>query len=81
MPIAWNRHAIAQTQLRRHVASMAWGARNLISTQQATQSKAGRFRAAWFSSGLRSGVASMAYGPREITPSPAQLRDASMAWG
>ena len=25
--------AIAQTQLRKHVASMAWGARNLISTQ------------------------------------------------
>ena len=31
--MAWNRHAIAQTQLRKHVASMAWGARNLISTQ------------------------------------------------
>jgi hypothetical protein len=30
--MAWNRHAIAQTQLRKHVASMAWGARNLIST-------------------------------------------------
>ena len=28
--MAWNRHAIAQTQLRKHVASMAWGARNLI---------------------------------------------------
>ena len=26
-------HAIAQTQLRKHVASMAWGARYLISTQ------------------------------------------------
>ena len=22
--MAWNRHAIAQTQLRKHVASMAW---------------------------------------------------------
>ena len=31
--MAWNRHAIAQTQLRKHVASMAWGARYLISTQ------------------------------------------------
>jgi hypothetical protein len=31
--MAWNRHAIVQTQLRKHVASMAWGARNLISTQ------------------------------------------------
>ena len=31
--MAWNRHAIAQTQLRKHVASMAWGARNLISMQ------------------------------------------------
>ena len=31
--MAWNRHAIAQTQLRKHVASMAWGAQNLISTQ------------------------------------------------
>ena len=31
--MAWNRHAIAQTQLRKHVASMAWGARNSISTQ------------------------------------------------
>jgi hypothetical protein len=28
--MAWNRHAIAQTQLWKHVASMAWGARNLI---------------------------------------------------
>ena len=24
--MAWNRHAIAQTQQRKHVASMAWGA-------------------------------------------------------
>ena len=31
--MAWNRHAIALTQLRKHVASMAWGARSLISTQ------------------------------------------------
>ena len=31
--MAWDRHAIAQTQLRKHVASMAWGARNLISMQ------------------------------------------------
>ena len=31
--MAWNCHAIAQTQLRKHIASMAWGARNLISTQ------------------------------------------------
>ena len=31
--MAWNRHAIAQTQLRKHVASMAWGARNLIFMQ------------------------------------------------
>ena len=31
--MAWNSHAIAQTQLRKHVASMAWGARNLISMQ------------------------------------------------
>ena len=29
--MAWNRHAIAQTQLRKHVD--AWDARNLISTQ------------------------------------------------
>ena len=36
--MAWNRHAIAQTQLRKHVASMAWGARNLISTQVSTTS-------------------------------------------
>ena len=28
--MAWNRHAIAQTQLRIHVASMAWGARKII---------------------------------------------------
>ena len=28
--IAWNRHAIAQMELRKIVASMAWGARNLI---------------------------------------------------
>jgi hypothetical protein len=32
--MAWNRHAIALTQLRKHVAPMAWGARSLISTQQ-----------------------------------------------
>ena len=31
--MAWNPHAIAQTQLRKHVASTAWSARNLISTQ------------------------------------------------
>ena len=31
--MAWNRHAVEQTQLRRHFASMAWGARNLMSTQ------------------------------------------------
>ena len=31
--MAWNRHAIAQTQLRKHVASMACGARNLTSTR------------------------------------------------
>ena len=24
MKMAWNRHAIAQTQLRKHVASIAW---------------------------------------------------------
>ena len=28
--MAWNRHAIAQMELRKIVASMAWGARNLI---------------------------------------------------
>ena len=28
--MAWNRHAIAQRELRKIVASMAWGARNLI---------------------------------------------------
>ena len=32
-------HAIAQTQLRKHVASMAWGARNLISTQVAAAAR------------------------------------------
>ncbi len=37
--MAWNRHAIAQTQLRKHVASMAWGARNLISTQVAAAAR------------------------------------------
>ena len=31
--MASNRHAIAQTRLRKHVASTAWDARNLISTQ------------------------------------------------
>ena len=31
--MAWNRRAIAQTRLRKHVASTAWDARNLISTQ------------------------------------------------
>ena len=31
--MAWKLHAIEQTQLRRNIASMAWGARNLISTQ------------------------------------------------
>ena len=31
--VAWDVHAIEQTQLRRNIASMAWGARNLISTQ------------------------------------------------
>ena len=31
-----NPHAIALTQLRKHAASMAWGARNLISTQVLT---------------------------------------------
>ena len=30
---AWNFHVIKQTQLRRKYPSMAWGARNLISTQ------------------------------------------------
>ena len=41
--MAWNRHAIAQTQtqLRKHVASMAWGARNMISTQALTAEAAG----------------------------------------
>ena len=34
--MAWNRHAIAQTLLLKHFASMAWGARNLISTQAST---------------------------------------------
>ena len=28
--MAWIRHAVAQTQLRKHVASMAWGARNSL---------------------------------------------------
>ena len=28
--MAWKLHAIEQMQLRRHVASMAWGARRLI---------------------------------------------------
>ena len=31
--MAWNRRAIAQTRLRKHVAPTAWDARNLISTQ------------------------------------------------
>ena len=31
--MAWNRHAVEQTQLRKHVASMAWGARSFISIQ------------------------------------------------
>ncbi len=35
--MAWNPHAIAQTQLRKHVASTAWSARNLISTQVAAR--------------------------------------------
>ena len=37
MSIAWNPHAIAQTQLRKHVASTAWSARNLISTKVAAR--------------------------------------------
>ena len=28
--MAWNLHAIEQAQLRKHVASMAWDARDLI---------------------------------------------------
>ena len=32
--MAWKLHAIEQTQLRRKYASMAWGARNLISTHR-----------------------------------------------
>ena len=32
--MAWKLHTIEQTQLRRNIASMAWGARNLISTQE-----------------------------------------------
>ena len=31
--MAWKLHAIEQTELRRNIAPMAWGARNLISTQ------------------------------------------------
>ena len=37
--MAWNPHAIAQTQLRKHVASTAWSARNLISTQVAAAAR------------------------------------------
>ena len=43
--MAWNRHAIAQMQLRKHVASMAFGALNLISTQGTTSSNP--FNKAW----------------------------------
>tara|TARA_B100000530_G_scaffold111649_1_gene69706 strand:+ start:114 stop:311 length:198 start_codon:yes stop_codon:yes gene_type:complete len=37
--MAWKLHAIEQTQLRRNIASMAWGARNLISTQVAAAAR------------------------------------------
>ena len=37
--MAWKLHAIEQTQLRRQHHVMAWGARNLISTQVAAAAR------------------------------------------